>query len=155
MLTHYLIRNGIILEPSTKRKWNALEHMTSYFCSEFPGSVFDNILETILSRELIVSTGLGGGVAIPHARTNMISRTGLLFARFREGIDWGAIDDAPVYFVFMIIGPQTSAEEYLHVLSKISKMLSRKPNRMLLQKAKSPDEVIDIFNNIHDRKVTR
>ena len=155
MLNQYLIRNGIILEPVTRRKWNVLEYMTSYFCGEFPGAVFDNILETILSRELIVSTGLGGGVAIPHARTNTIAKTGVLFARFREGIDWGAIDDGPVYFVFMIIGPQTSAEEYLHVLSKISKMLSRKPNRMLLLKAKSTDEVIDVFNNVYDRSFNR
>lgn len=155
MLTKYLIKDGIVLEPEVKIKWHVLEILTRYFCIHMPDHITDKIFETILNREMIFSTGLGGGVAIPHARTNLVDRTGLLFARFKDSIEWDSIDGSKVYFLFLIIGPVASAEEYLFVLSKISKMLSRNPNRDLLLNAKTPDDVLQVFSEVKDREIPR
>ena len=152
MLNKYLIKHGILLEPAIQKKWHVLEYLTRFFCHDFQENVIDKIFETILNREIIVSTGLGGGVAIPHARTNLVDKTGLLFARFKDGIEWDSIDGSKVYFLFLIIGPVASAEEYLFVLSKISKMLSRNPNRDLLMKAKSTEDVEHVFSEVRDRE---
>lgn len=155
MLAQYLINDGIILEPAIQKKWHILESLTRHFCKNMPEEVCAKILETILSRELIVSTGLGGGVAIPHARTNLVKNTGVIFARFKKGIEWGSIDGSLVYFLFLIIGPIHSNDEYLYVLSKISKMLRRNQQRSRLLKAQSPAEVITIFEDIKDRDSIR
>lgn len=155
MLNRYLIKDGILLEPVIQKKWHILEYLTRYFCKDLPESITDKIFETILNREMIVSTGLGGGVAIPHARTNLVDKTGLLFARFKNGIEWDSIDGSNVSFLFLIIGPVASAEEYLFVLSKISKMLSRHPNREMIMKAHTMEEVSQVFAEVKDRENQR
>lgn len=155
MLNKYLIKDGILLEPAIRKKWHILEYLTRLFCKDLPESITDKIFETILNREMIVSTGLGGGVAIPHARTNLVDKTGLLFARFKDGIEWGSIDGSNIYFLFLIIGPIASAEEYLFVLSKISKMLCRHPNRELILKAPNTEEVSVLFSDVKDRETQR
>lgn len=155
MLNKYLIKDGILLEPAIRKKWHILEFLTRFFCKDLPESITDKIFETVLNREMIVSTGLGGGVAIPHARTNLVDKTGLLFARFKEGIEWDSIDGSNVCYLFLVIGPTASAEEYLFVLSKISKMLSRHPNREMILKAHNVEEVFQVFNEVKDREVQR
>lgn len=155
MLTKYLIKNGIILDPIGNKKWHILENLTHYYCKDIPPKIADQIFETVLSREIKVSTGLGGGVAIPHARTNLVDRTGVLFARFKEGIEWDSMDGALVHFLFLVIGPVTSAEKYLQVLASISKMLSRKYNRSALMEATSSAEIISVMENVEDRRVER
>ena len=155
MLNKYLIKDGILLEPGIQKKWHVLEYLTRFFCKDLPESITDKIFETILNREMIVSTGLGGGVAIPHARTNLVDKTGLLFARFKEGIEWDSIDGSNVTLLFMIIGPTASAEEYLFVLSKISKMLSRHPNKEMILKAHNMEEVSHVLSEVKDREIQR
>lgn len=155
MLTRYLIKDGIILDPPIRKKWHLLEHLTRHFCRDLPDALCDQIFETVLNREMIVSTGMGGGVALPHARTNLIHKTSLLFARFKSGIEWCSFDGSPVHFLFLIIGPTASAEEYLFVLSKISKMLSRRQNRSRLRKTLSIDEIHRIFSDIPNRETAR
>lgn len=155
MLSKFLIKDGILLEPSINRKWHVLESLTRYFCRDYSERMTDRILEVVINREMIVSTGLGGGVAIPHARTNLISRTGIVFARYKKGIEWNSIDGSKVYFLFMVIGPESSAEEYLFVLSKISKLLSRRPTRADILKSDSPEEIYQIFEEAKDRSNPR
>ncbi|EKD26721.1 MAG: hypothetical protein ACD_79C01047G0003 [uncultured bacterium] len=155
MLYKYLINDGIVLEPKISNKWLILEQLTGFFCRQLPLSIADQILETVLNREMIVSTGLGGGIAIPHARTDLVQKTELLFARFKSGVEWNSIDGSSVNFLFLVIGPTSSAEEYLFVLSKISKLLSRKQNKDELLHAKSSKEIYMILSSNKDREKTR
>ncbi len=155
MLSDDLIVNGIILDPSNKNKWHVLEIMTRYYCKSLHSSQCDKIFSSILHREMSVSTGLGGGVALPHARTDFVDSTKVLFVRFKKGIEWHSMDGLLVNFLFLIIGPRTSTKEYLDVLSNISKMLSRKNNRSLLLKAKTTKDILSIFSEVKDRKYLR
>ena len=156
MLSEYLVKNGVRLDPKTRKKWHLLGELTRSYCGmELSEEVHDQILETILVREMRVSTGLGGGVAIPHARTNVVLKTGVMFVRFKEGIEWDSMDGSLVNFLFLVIGPTASTEEYLFVLSKISKLLSRKSNRADLLAATDEKEVTEIISGVRDREGLR
>ncbi len=156
MLSEYLVKNGVVLDPSIRKKWHLLGELTRSYCGEdLSEEVYDQIFETILVREMRVSTGLGGGVAIPHARTNVVYKTGVMFVRFKEGIEWDSMDGSLVNFLFLVIGPTASTEEYLFVLSKISKLLSRKSNRADLLSAADEKEVTEIISGARDRELPR
>ena len=77
-------------------------------------------LDAIIEREKIVSTGIGMGVAIPHAKLAEYDDFFIAIAVLKHGVDWGALDDIPVRIVFMIGGPDDKQTEYLQILSGIT-----------------------------------
>ncbi|NGX38729.1 MAG: PTS system fructose-specific EIIABC component [Chlamydiae bacterium] len=105
--------------------------------------------QAILKREEIVSTGIGIGVAIPHAKLkgyeDFFIAIGIQKA---EGIDWQALDGLPVRIVFMIGGPDNFQTEYLNILSMITTAIKDEERRKNLVKANTPSEVIAIFGDL-------
>jgi len=107
----------------------------------------DGFVEAILHRENIESTGIGLGVAIPHARTDAVSRTVLAFGRTREGIDFNSLDGKPSRLVFLIAAPESNKTEYIMTLARVSRLLRRDAVREALLEAETPDRVIDIIRD--------
>ncbi|MEZ5922953.1 MAG: PTS sugar transporter subunit IIA [Hyphomicrobiaceae bacterium] len=81
------------------------------------------ILETLLQRESLGSTGIGKGVAIPHARLSGIDRIFCVFARLEDGIDFDASDREPVDLVFLLLAPEGAGADHLKALARISRLL--------------------------------
>ncbi|MBN2143310.1 MAG: PTS sugar transporter subunit IIA [Candidatus Aureabacteria bacterium] len=154
-LSEYLIDQGILLESRKGTKWEVLECLTRHYCRSLPENIGDLVINTVLTREMKTSTGLGDGLAVPHGRTDAVNKTGILFARFKEGIEWESSDGGLVYFVFLVIGPVCSANEYLDILSTISKILSRKTLRTALLSASFPEQVIQMMDAVKGRKKPR
>ncbi len=100
----------------------------------------------ILEREKIVSTGIGMGVAIPHAKlegyTDFFIAIGI---QEKKGIEWQALDNAPVHLIFMIGGPEKSQTEYLHILSDLTTAVKDVERRKKLLRASQPRQVVDLF----------
>lgn len=105
--------------------------------------------QAILEREKIVSTGIGIGVAIPHAKlagySDFFIAVGIQRAR---GIEWHALDGAPVRIIFMIGGPENRQTEYLKILSLLTSAIRDEERRKKLLKATSTREVLEIFQGI-------
>ena len=101
------------------------------------------------------STGLGGGIAIPHGRTECVSQLGLLFARFNKSINWHSIDSKRVNYVFLVIGPMDATETYLNILSNISKLLSRKMMRKTILETNNIKKICQLILNSEERKTKR
>ena len=100
----------------------------------------------ILEREQIVSTGIGVGVAIPHARIEGCSDFFIAVGIQRhKGIDWDALDGSLVYLIFMIGGPDHRQTEYLKILSRLTQAIKDEERRKLLLKSKSASEVLELF----------
>ena len=102
--------------------------------------------QAILEREKIVSTGIGLGVAIPHAKLE--GYEGFFIAigiQRKKGIEWNALDGAPVRLIFMIGGPDNKQTEYLKILSHLTMAIKNEERRKKLLKAYNPQEVIDLF----------
>lgn len=104
--------------------------------------------EAVLSRELIVSTGLGLGVAVPHAKIAGVKEFFVVPVILRSGIDWDAIDHAPVRLVFLIDGPEDQQQQYLQILAKIVLVTKNPALRERLLSANSADEVLTIFEDL-------
>ncbi len=100
----------------------------------------------ILEREKIVSTGIGLGVAIPHAKLKGYPDFFISVGIQRgQGIEWNALDGGPVHLIFMIGGPEDRQTEYLKILSHLTLAIKNEERRKKLLKAKTPQEVIDLF----------
>ena len=91
--------------------------------SSITGIPAREILETILGRERLGTTGVGQGVAIPHGRLEKINRLFGLFARLDDPIDFESIDDQPVDLIFMLLAPESAGADHLKALAKVSRLL--------------------------------
>lgn len=105
------------------------------------------LLHALLERERLHSTGIGDGVALPHARNalvGLIDHPVIVFGRHATGIDYGAIDGVPARLFFLIVAP--SVTDHLAILARLSRLL-RQPNvRQNLLTAKTPDEVLTLLH---------
>lgn len=106
----------------------------------------DAFFQAILEREKIVSTGIGMGVAIPHAK--LVGYEDFYIAigiQQKRGIEWNALDGQPVRLIFMIGGPEDKQTEYLRILSRLTLAVKDEERRKKLLKAKTAQEVIALF----------
>ncbi len=104
--------------------------------------------DAIFYREGLVSTGIGMGIAIPHAKMKNISKFFIAIGiQQNKGIEWNALDKAPVRIVFMIGGPDDKQTEYLKILSMLTSAIRDVELRKKLLKATSTQEVFELFSN--------
>lgn len=106
-----------------------------------PESVFERLLE----RERLGSTGLGHGIALPHARMKEVSEAIGAFVQLNRGIDFDAIDDQPVDLAFAMLVPEAASETHLQLLATLATMFSNRELRDALRNADSPDEVVRLL----------
>lgn len=99
----------------------------------------------ILERERIVSTGIGMGVAIPHAKLPFYNDFFIAIALLKEGIEWHAIDGTPVRLIFMIGGPDDKQTEYLQILSTLTTVIKKEELRKKILTLNSPPAIIGLF----------
>lgn len=101
--------------------------------------------ESIIEREKIVSTGIGMGVAIPHAKLLGYDDFFIAIGILEKGIDWNALDGAPVRIIFMIGGPENKQTEYLQILSNLTMAIKDEQRRKKLLTLDSPEAIIKLF----------
>ena len=103
------------------------------------------IVERLVERERLGSTGFGGGVAIPHGKIEGLHRVVGVFARLAAPVDFQAIDDLPVDLVFLLLSPPDSGVEHLKALARVSRRLRDKAFVAKLRGAGSPDALYALF----------
>lgn len=107
----------------------------------------DEVLYALMEREKQVSTGIGSGVAIPHAFSDSIDHVVAAFARSSEGVDFEAIDNAPVHFVMLFVVPKKEYNLHLQTLAAVARMFHNCDIRRQLQDATSVAQVLDVFES--------
>ena len=105
------------------------------------------MVEAILERENLGSTGYGRGTAFPHARVDGAKSVKAIFARLTSAIDFEAVDNKPVDLVFMLISPETNGADHLTALATLSRILKNDETCEKLRKAKSKEEIYAILNS--------
>ncbi len=103
-------------------------------------------LDAIVEREELGSTGIGNGVAIPHAKTKVAKDFILAFARKDEGIDFGALDGEKTFIFFILASPKEEVGMHLKILAEISRMVKDKFIVDLLRRAKDQKEILKIIS---------
>ena len=112
--------------------------------------VVTDIVEAIVAREKIGTTGVGGGVGIPHAKLDGVKGIIGAFGRSDGGIEFSAVDGANVYLLFLILSPPTKAEAYQKALQSIIHALKRPNFAKFLRDAKSPKAIDEIFREAEE-----
>ena len=100
-----------------------------------------DVLDALSAREQTSSTGVGGGVAVPHARLEGLDRMRGVFLRLETPVDFDAIDGAPVDLIFALFAPPGSGSDHLRALARVARMLRQKELRQQLRQAAKPDAV--------------
>jgi PTS system nitrogen regulatory IIA component len=125
-LTDLIAPEAVFPALKAKTKKQALEELAQR-AARLTGLDGRDILETLLQRERLGSTGVGRGIAIPHGRVPALKRIVSVFARLDEGIDFEALDDEPVDLIFLLLAPEHAGADHLKALARISRLL-REPS---------------------------
>ena len=104
--------------------------------------------QAILERERIVSTGIGMGVAVPHAKLSGYTTFFIAIGIHQKGIPWDALDGVPVRLVFMIGGPDDKQTEYLQLLSRLTLAIKDEERRKKMLQLSKPEDIIALFKGI-------
>jgi len=105
----------------------------------------DLVLEVIMAREKLGSTGMGHGVAIPHGRLQGLNTPAVVVAIHEEGVDFDAIDGAPVHIVVMLLVPDDEDKAHLKLLAALARLLQQPHVRRALLQARDAQAVVDLF----------
>jgi len=111
-----------------------------------------DIVQAAMERERLGSTGVGTGVALPHARLDGIERVHAVFARLETPLDYDSIDERPVDLVALLIAPSEAGGAHLRALAKVSRTLRRADMRQRLRAAPNAESLFTIL--IEDRTAT-
>jgi PTS system fructose-specific IIC component len=101
--------------------------------------------EGIMKRESQTSTGLGDGIAMPHAKNKAVIKPAVVFAKSAAGVDYASLDGQPAHLFFMIAAPEGANNVHLEVLASLSRLLINPDFTASLKKAKTPEEVQGLF----------
>ncbi len=108
----------------------------------------DELLADIMEREELVTTGVGYGVAFPHAKTKATKGIVIAFGRSVDGIDFDAMDHKPVHLFFLIAAPEDAIGAHLNVMARLSYLMKSEENRQKLMEATSPGDVLELMDNV-------
>jgi len=103
------------------------------------------MVQILMEREGLGSTGIGQGVAIPHGKSPSVSMQAAALGISKRGVDFDALDGEPVHIVFLLIAPPDGAGNHLKALAKVSRLLKDKFFRQALKDAKTPEEILKII----------
>jgi len=105
----------------------------------------DTFFEALIERERIISTGIGMGVAIPHAKLDGYDDFFVAIGVLQRGVEWNSLDNAPVKLIFMVGGPDDKQTEYLQILSSLTMAIKDEERRKKMLTRNSPEAIIEIF----------
>ncbi|KHL96377.1 PTS fructose transporter subunit IIC [Paenibacillus sp. IHB B 3415] len=145
-ITDLMIQETMIMELQATTKEAAIDELIASLAAS--GRINDVKLfkEKILDREAQSSTGIGGGIAMPHAKTKAVNEATVVFAKSSTGLDFASLDEAPAHLFFMIAAPDGAGNMHLRTLAALSRLLIESEFIEQLMSAKTPAEVTRLFD---------
>ena len=144
-LKKVLSKDSIIMDLKAQTKDEILAELTDHLIAEGKLSDREGALTALKEREAKMSTGMGNGIAIPHAKTDLVKEMVALVALKKEGVDFAAMDNQPSNIFIMTISPATKAGPHIQFLAEISRLLSQEVLREKLLACTTKQEVLDLF----------
>ena len=140
-----LQKNLMIMDLQATDKQSAIEEMVQRLYEEKIISNIEEFKAGILAREAQTSTGLGDGVAMPHAKNAAVLQPAVLFAKSPQGLDYEALDGQPTSLFFMIAAPEGANDTHLQALAALSGRLIDADFLTKLNQAQTPEDVQMLF----------
>lgn len=145
VITKYIAKTCIVPELAAKNKSDALKELTNLLYEKKKMKNVGPALDQIVARESTESTGIGNGIAVPHARIPGMTNLACAVGRAPKGLDFLAVDRKPVDIVFLICYPPSQQTTYLNFVATVAKLLSDEAKRNQLLKADGADEIYEIL----------
>ncbi len=148
-LASLLTAEQIVPQMNARERWPAILELVEILVSlgKIKPEDRESILASLKQREETMSTGIGFGIAIPHASSDRIAEVVACFGRSAEGIEFDALDNAPVKFVVLFVVPKNQFQTHLRTLASIAKFLNDRGTRESLARAQSAEEILAIFRD--------
>ncbi|HEX3037393.1 MAG TPA: fructose-specific PTS transporter subunit EIIC [Oscillospiraceae bacterium] len=145
-ITELLDKRGIDLDAKPQSKSEAIDQLVDLMNNTGNLTNQEEYKKCVLAREEEGTTGIGEGVAIPHAKTTAVARAGLSVIVAKDGVDYDSLDGAPAYLLFLIAAPNTKENVHLDVLGRLSILLMDDDFRQKLIHAASKDEFLKLID---------
>ncbi|REI27779.1 PTS fructose transporter subunit IIC [Staphylococcus felis] len=149
-ITELLTQETIAMDLSATTKDGVIEALAQQLNEAGKLNDIETFKDAIHERERQSSTGVGEGIAIPHAKNAAVTTPAIAFGKSKEGVDYESLDMQPAHLFFMIAAPETGAKTHLDALAKLSSVLMDESVRSALLKANTPEEILSIMNQADD-----
>jgi mannitol/fructose-specific phosphotransferase system IIA component (Ntr-type) len=142
-------KEQIVSELKATNRWEAIDELidTLVACGKIKSDHRQAIAAVVKKRETSMSTGIGFGIGIPHASTDLIYDVVGALGRSGKGVNFDALDNQPVNLVMLFLVPQGQFQKHLHTLANIAKLLHKKEFRQALEEAKDAETMWQIIQN--------
>lgn len=148
-LGNLLSIDQIIPEMQAAERWSAIVELVDLLVArgQIKAADRDVVLGALRQREETMSTGIGFGIAIPHASSDRVDKVVAAFGRSSKGIEFDSLDNAPVQFIVLFVVPKDQFQTHLRTLAAIAKFLNDRGVRDRLGKAPGAGDILAIFES--------
>lgn len=148
-LVDILTKENILPEMSAANRWEAIDELIGNLVAtgRIQAQHRDAIIAVVRKREQSMSTGIGFGIGIPHASTDLISEVVGALGRSKKGCNFDALDNQPVSIVVLFLVPQGQFQKHLHTLAGIAKLLHKAEFRQTLEQAPDAEAMLRVIKD--------
>ncbi len=140
-----LNKEAVIVDLKAKDKKGVLDEMVAPV-AQLTGASQEELVKVLMERERLGSTGIGGGIGIPHGKLKSLEELILGFGLSRSGVAFESLDNRPTHIFFLLLTPESSAGLHLKLLAQISRILKNDEFKAQLMQATTPEEVLEIID---------
>jgi len=140
-LGDYLQESLVLWDLPALDKPSFIKDLVARVVAVLPALDEQELLDRLLEREAQQSTGIGGGLALPHAIVGGLEKTALAVVRCRDGLDFSALDSKPVDLLFLLLSPEDARDEHLRLLARLARIVSPEETLAELRRAAGPEEL--------------
>ncbi|MBI4370080.1 MAG: PTS sugar transporter subunit IIA, partial [Elusimicrobia bacterium] len=144
-LLDFLKPENILLDIKSSDKSELLKEFVDILMAAESPEIRLEIVQALLDREKLGSTGIGSGVAVPHAKSNRANQIHCAMGISKKGVEFEAMDKSPVHIVFLLVAPPNSQSEHLNILARIVRLLKDRVFRQALRESKNKEEVLKLI----------
>ncbi|MCM8801534.1 MAG: PTS sugar transporter subunit IIA [Candidatus Omnitrophica bacterium] len=150
----FLSKKAIVVDLKSTKKEEVIKELVEALINagEIEKRYRNKLLEALMAREALGSTAIGQGVAIPHAKSDCVSKLVAAFGLSKKGVDFDSLDGEPAYIFFLLIAPQDSAGPHLKALARISRLLKDKFFRESLRACEDEKSILKIISQEDEKK---
>ena len=144
-ITDILDESSVIQDLRATTKKGVLEELSNVLVERGKLPDHEKVVEVLLEREKLGSTGIGDGIAIPHGKMRGIKELVISFGRSIKGVDFESIDNKPTHLFFLLVAPENSAGVHLKALARISRLLKDSSFRNRLMEARDRQDLFMVI----------
>lgn len=144
-IVDFLKRENCVASLSSDNKEDALKELCDLLSANGAIGDGEEVFEAVMNRERLGSTGIGGNVAIPHAKSAGVDSLTAAFGFSKDGVEYHAVDNKPVHLIFLIVASGDATGNHLKALARISRLLKREDFRKEIERKTNADEIYEVM----------